>query len=299
YVITVLVVYGLLMALAVFLMAGIAEMLREGERRLRQANQELERLSSMRRAFLHIALHDLKGPVGAVSMLVDNMASGLGGSLSDKQAHWAARAKVRLHEVLTFLRDMQILAELDAAQVAAAAEPVDVGALLKALVDEHQDLAQQRRHTLCLELPAATDGAPRPGTTLGGLTARSVERLLREAVANYITNAIKYTPEGGRIAVRANLAQASGPQADGTAAPQVIRVEVADNGRGIAPDDQARLFGEFVRILPKDHGGPPVSGTGLGLSIVRRIAELHGGRAGVVSQPGQGSTFFLEIPAVR
>jgi len=149
---------------------------------------------------------------------------------------------------------------------------VDSVALLRNLAKEHQDLAQQRRHTLRVELPDSLPCVP------------GVERLLHEAVANYVTNAIKYTPEGGTIVLRALCKD------------DVLRVEVQDNGRGIAPEDQGRLFSEFARIIPKEQIGPPPSGTGLGLWIVRRIAEAHGGRFGVVSQLREGSTFYLELP---
>ncbi|HEX7598977.1 MAG TPA: ATP-binding protein, partial [Polyangia bacterium] len=92
---------------------------------------------------------------------------------------------------------------------------------------------------------------------------------------------IKYAGEGRRIVVRV--------------VPQgaLIRVEVRDNGPGIASDAQARLFQEFVRLKP---GKGQPAGTGLGLSIVRRIAESHDGQAGVESAPGQGATFFLTVP---
>lgn len=284
YVVTVLVVYGLLIVLAVVLMTGIAGLLRQGEQRLRSANQELERLSNLRRAFLHIALHDLKAPVGATAMLLENLSSGLGGPLTEQQAHWTERARTRLQELLGFIRDLGVLSELETGRVEALAAPVDLGAVVRSLVEEHQDLAKRRRQSLRAEIAADLPAV------------RGVERLLREAVANYLTNALKYTGDEGAIVARVSLAQASSLRSGA-----VVRVEVSDNGRGITHENQARLFNEFVRILPAGPaaGSPPVSGTGLGLSIVRRIAEAHGGRVGVVSEAGKGSTFFLEVPMLR
>jgi signal transduction histidine kinase len=175
--------------------------------------------------------------------------------------------------VLGFLRDLQVLSELESReQIAAQVRPVDMRALLATTVEEHQDLARQRNQTLRGEFPEALP------------MVQGVERLLREAVANYLTNGLKYSPEGTEVLTRASVRD------------EVLRIEVQDHGSGIAPEDQAKLFQEFVRILPKGTGTPPAPGTGLGLSIVRRIAEAHGGRAGLLSQPGQGSTFFLELP---
>ena len=273
YVWTVLAVYGMLMAGAAYLMTGLAGALREEERKLRRANADLAQLSHMRRAFLHIALHDVKSPISAVSTLLTNLSSGLGGPLTPQQSHWVERAQKRFTDLLVFLRDLQVLAELESGQeIAAQAAPVDMRALLKATVEEHQDLARQRNQTLRGEFP---DTLP---------AVHGVERLLREAVANYITNGLKYSPEGTEVLARA------------LARDRILRIEVQDHGLGIAPEDQARLFQEFVRILPKEAGTPPASGTGLGLSIVRRIAEAHGGRTGLLSEPGKGSTFFLELP---
>jgi signal transduction histidine kinase len=273
YVLTVLAVYGLLMAGAAYLMTGLAGALRAEERKLRKVNAELDQLSRLRRAFLHIALHDMKAPVSAVSMLLNNLSSGLGGSLSEKQAHWIERAQQRLRDQLGFLRELQVLGELESGQeISAQARPVDLRALIAGLVDEHRDLAEQRKQVLRMEMP---DALP---------AVHGVERLLREALANYVTNALKYSSEGSEVLVRAT--EGSG----------CVRVEVQDHGRGIALEDQAQLFQEFTRIQQKEGSGPPVAGTGLGLSIVRRIIEVHQGRLGVLSEVGKGSTFFVELP---
>jgi signal transduction histidine kinase len=142
-------------------------------------------------------------------------------------------------------------------------------------VAEHQDLARQSRHTLRLQV----EGRIPP--------VRGLQLLLREAIANYITNAVKYTPEGGTIVVRAR-----------SSTPTTVRIEVEDDGIGIAPEDQERLFTEFVRIPREGKAVDRAKGTGLGLSIVKRVVEAHGGAVGVESGRAEGSTFFVELPAV-
>jgi len=110
-----------------------------------------------------------------------------------------------------------------------------------------------------------------------------IERLIHEAVANLVTNAIKYTPDGGTIMLRA------------VRAGKTITIEVKDNGIGIADEDRPRLFGEFVRLSRgKDRNSP---GSGLGLSIVKRVVDLHGGRVELESAVGVGSVFRLVLPA--
>jgi signal transduction histidine kinase len=105
--------------------------------------------------------------------------------------------------------------------------------------------------------------------------------VIPEAVANYPSNAFKYAVKPGTVVLAARQVA------------DVVRIEVIDEGPGIAATEQGRLFRVFSRL--KKSGGDP-GGIGLGLSIVRRIAEVHGGRAGVDSVVGQGSVFFLELP---
>jgi two-component system clock-associated histidine kinase SasA len=117
--------------------------------------------------------------------------------------------------------------------------------------------------------------------------AGGVERLIREVINNLITNAIKYTPEGGHVTVRSM-----------TKGSSVVSVEVEDNGIGISPENQKKLFREFVRIKDNDVDGQKVSGIGLGLSIVKRIVDMHGGRVYVISYPGRGSIFGFDLRVV-
>jgi signal transduction histidine kinase len=272
---TVLLVYGLLMVSATYLMTGIATALRAGERRLRAASEKLDEIAALRRAFLHVVLHDLRGPVSTVITLLETLASGELGSLEAKPKEWVERGENQLRGIIALLHDLQILSDLEIGGIEDLMAPVNLLTVLPEVVDDHQESAQQHGLELRAELPATLP------------SVRGVDRLLREAIANYLTNAIKYTPSGGRVMVRASYGG------------KKVRVEVVDSGFGIGSVDQARLFHEFVRLTKageKRSSRPP--GSGLGLSIVRRIAEAHGGSAGVSSTLGQGSTFFIELPVV-
>ena len=269
---TLLFLYGLLMAATTYLATGIAARLRESERRLREAVLRLERLADLRRSFLHVMVHDLRSPVGAVTTLLDNLSSELGGPLTGQQRQWVERADHRLQGALDLLRGLQVLADLETEPLADLMVSVDLQAIVREVVEEYADLAQQRRQSLTAELP---DSLP---------PVRGIARLLREALVNYVTNAIKYSGEGRTIVVRVRSQDAA------------IRIEVQDDGPGIPPEARTRLFQEFVRV---SKGKDAEAGTGLGLSIVRRIAEAHGGKVGVESTPGQGSCFFLTLPVFK
>jgi signal transduction histidine kinase len=260
------------MAATTYLATGLAARLRESERRLREAVLRTERLADLRRSFLHVVVHDLRSPLGAVTTLLDNLSSDLGGPLTTQQRQWVERADHRLRGALELLRGLQVLADLETESLADLMVSVDLQAIVREVVEEYADLAQQRSQSLTAELP---DVLP---------AVRGIARLLREALVNYVTNAIKYSGQGRTIVVRVRVEDAS------------LRVEVQDNGPGIPPEAQTRLFQEFVRV---SKGKGSEAGTGLGLSIVRRIAEAHGGEVGVQSAPGQGSCFFFTLPIFK
>src|SRR5207245_2488998 len=105
----------------------------------------------------------------------------------------------------------------------------------------------------------------------------------KQVLTNLIGNAIKFTPEGGRIELVAR-------QVDNQ-----VRIEVRDNGPGIPPEQQQRIFEAFVRLTQT---GSATEGTGLGLAITARLVELHGGKLGIESQPGEGACFYFSLPLI-
>jgi len=271
-VMTVLFVYGLLTALTTVLTTGIVRLLRQNEQGLREASEQLERLADMRRSFLHVVLHDLRSPVGTVVSMLEGLSGGVDGALGEGAKKRVDRAGEKLRGVLDLLRSLRVLADLETERLESLMAPVDMLATVRAAVEEHADAAEQKGQHLQADLPAALP------------EIRGVERLLREAVANYLTNAIKYADLSGPIVVRA------------FPVGSFVRIEVSDHGPGIAAEDQGSLFQEFARVGKGGSQRNKATGIGLGLSIARRIAEAHDGRAGVASQAGQGSTFFIELP---
>ena len=246
------------------------ERLRAAERKAAEANRQLRSLSTLQRDFLKIAVHDLRSPVNTSISLVYGLESVMDKPLTKQQVHLLGRLRDRLGEVSSFLHDFQVLAMLDSSEdLRSSIKTVDVGAILEKVVEELSDRSAMKDQNVELNvqphLPAI----------------QGIAFLVREAVGNLLANAIKYTPEGGRIEVRAGSGEGS------------VLVQVEDNGPGISQEDQDRLFEEFVRIRAS---AGKSRGSGLGLSIVKRAADVHGGDARVDSRPGEGSTFTLELP---
>src|SRR5262249_3125296 len=171
------------------------------------------------------------------------------------------------------------------------------------LINDILDLSKAEAGRMELEvatfdLPVAIDNAPtllrerasRRGSALGstieggGGSIQADERKVKQVLLNLLSNALKFTPEGGRIDVRATVSEG------------LVEVSVADTGTGIAPEDQEAIFEEFRQVGRADK---KVEGTGLGLALARKFIELHGGRIWVKSQVGQGSTFTFSLPVRR
>jgi signal transduction histidine kinase len=270
-VLTILFVYGLLTGVTTALTTGIVKLLRESEHGLRGARDRLEHLADIRRSFLHVVLHDVRSPVGTVVAMLEGLAGGIDGPLGEAQKQRVARASRRLYGVLDLLRSLRVLADLETERLETMMAPVDLLSTIRAAVEDHLDSAEQHGLSLQTSLPPSLPNV------------EGVERLIREALANYLTNAIKYTQPGGRVIVEAS------------STADIVRIEVKDNGPGISAEDQRRLFQEFARAGRTGGRANKAGGIGLGLSIVRRIADAHDGRAGVVSELGSGSTFFIEL----
>ncbi|MCD4701084.1 MAG: HAMP domain-containing histidine kinase [Candidatus Aegiribacteria sp.] len=247
--------------------------LQERSERLRKTNSSLREFAKLRKAFLHIAIHDMKSPVSATTMLLHSLQTLFGDTLTEKQEHLVERMHARLDEAASFLRDFQLFAQLeDPSQIRKQAKEINLNELISDVVRANQDLAHHKKHKLTCDLEDNL-------SPIGG-----VERLIREVIANLVTNAIKYTPDNGSIVVRSRTRNRS-----------VISLEVQDNGIGISEDNQRKLFREFVRIKDNDVAGQKVGGIGLGLSIAKRIIDMHGGRVYVISEPGKGSIFGFDI----
>ncbi len=275
YALVALAVYGTLLAIVAYLLIGLSRVMRTGEAQLRAAYTALERLSGLRRDFLDIAVHNIKAPLGAVTMFLRNLRNGLAGPINEQQGEWVDRSLDRLAALTDFMSDLRLLATLETGGIEDRMEETDLVPMLMELAEEWNSEAEERGIDFVYDGPAEL---PR---------VRAHERLLREAVANFLSNALKFTPSGGRVTLRAETL------------PGTIRVSVEDTGVGISLADQGELFREFSRMRPADTSGDGRRGSGIGLSIVKRIVDAHGASLGCRSAPGEGSDFFIELDSAE
>lgn len=240
------------------------------EQELKEQYERLKELDELKTGFVNTVSHELRTPLASVVGFAEFLEEGVGGELGAEQLAYVegimqAGARLRL-----LVDDLLDFAKLSAGRARLARRDTDLAPVIRQAVDELRPQSQAKRLMLRAELPDAPITAPMDGERIG------------QVLRNLLSNAVKFTPEGGHITVRA------GAQ-DG-----MVRVEVEDTGIGIPKDEQPRLFEQFYQVdssLTREAGG-----TGLGLAIAKGLVEAHGGHLGLESAPGEGSTFWFELP---
>ena len=250
----------------VFIASSIAGRLRSREEELQVAYRDLQSLEQVKSQFMRKTSHELRAPIGAVQSLLKaaagQMDAGAGGrDLVD-------RAIGRTEAMLDLIGDLLRYSRLQAAAVPETFSRVDLADIVRAAGDLFRAQADGKGVRLSVEA--------QPTVVLG---ARDD---LADLVNNLVSNAVRYTPGGGRVTVEAGCR-------DGRA-----RLVVADTGIGIPQDERPRIFDEFFRGQQAKETVP--HGTGLGMTIVRRVVEMHDGRIDLESRPGQGTTFTVTLP---
>jgi two-component system sensor histidine kinase/response regulator len=236
---------------------------------LARLKRELEQLDEVKSQLMLKVAHELRAPVAAVQSYINLIVAGYVSQNEMKPT--LQRVQQRLQEMLDLIADLLELARLKQAgdQVVAEASPQNVAQILKEVCDLFREQAQEKRQSFQVDImdhPVMTANRDH----------------LKQIWTNLISNAIKYTPEGGRVAV---TLQANNDKVIGV---------VEDTGIGIAPQDMPHLFQEFFRTDEAKASG--AIGTGLGLSIVKQIVDSYGGELKVTSRPGQGSRFTFVLP---
>jgi len=236
---------------------------------LQTSNLELARSSQAKSEFLARMSHDLRQPLNAIVGFTDLLLMAEGEPLSAKQRRHLGHVANASRQLLGLINDLLDLSRVESGRMEIHPEPCDVAALLEETLALFRTQTQNGRLSLVLEI----------ASPLSRLLADRVR--VQQVLHNLLSNAFKFTPEGGLITVTAKQV---GLQ---------LEVAVRDTGVGIPLEDQQRIFEAYEQAGPKEG---QQKGVGLGLAIARRLVELHGGRIWVESAPGHGSTFTFRLP---
>jgi signal transduction histidine kinase len=232
----------------------------------------LRNLETARIQFLTLVSHELRTPLTSILTYAEALGEGQLGPLAEGQRDALASIERAARQTLEMVQEILRYSKSGGQSAELRPETFPVAELVDELRSSHHSLLARKR--LDFRTQIAEEAPP----------LRADRAKVVHALGNLLSNAIEFTPEGGRIEVRAESEEVG----------SWLRIEVLDTGIGIAPEDQDRIFEEFVSM---DRGVERrLGGSGLGLSIARRIVEMHGGELGLDSSPGEGSRFYLTLP---
>mgnify|MGYP005836142511 CR=1 FL=1 len=221
--------------------------------------------------FVAAISHELRSPLTCIIGFAQLLRDGHAGPVADGPREYVDHILESADHLLRLVNDIVDLGRIEAGRMRFRPEPVALGRLVCEVAGVLSAVAQPKGIEVAVSVaPEAAEAELDPGR-------------FKQVLYNYLSNAIKFTPEGGRVEVRI--------VPEGEAA---FRLEVRDTGPGIAPEDLDSLFIEYSQ--PENGALRRSQGSGLGLAVTKRLVELQGGRVGVTSAPGYGSTFWAVLP---
>jgi signal transduction histidine kinase/DNA-binding response OmpR family regulator len=244
---------------------------RRVEAALIRAKEDAERASKFKDRFLSTMSHELRTPLNAVMGFSDLLADKRYGDLNERQQRYISHINTGGKHLLKLINDILDLSKIEAGRLELSFEDLSVETIFGEVVSALRPLAEKKNHTL------SSHADP-------GLSVHADGTRFKQVLTNLVGNAIKFTPEGGQIDLEAQ-------QVEGQ-----VQVKVRDNGPGIPPEDQKRIFEAFYRLRKSGDG---VEGTGLGLAITESLVKLQGGSLGLESEPGRGSCFYFSLPLAK
>ena len=247
-------------------LAQLYEETKEQSHQIKQANQ-------LKSEFLANMSHELRTPLNAIIGFAQLMHDGKVGAVSSQHQEFLGDILTSAKHLLQLINDVLDLAKVESGKINFTPEPVCLTSLVTEILKIVQPLAASKRLTIDTEIsPVVEQVVVDPAK-------------LKQVLYNYLSNAIKFTPDGGRVAIRILSEDLD-----------YFRLEVEDNGIGIKPEDLVKLFVEFQQLdggMDKKH-----QGTGLGLALTKKIVEAQRGRVGVRSTPGDGTVFHAVLPKI-
>jgi len=253
----------------------LVESLQQSNKRMEEANRALEQVSQAKSDFTARMSHELRTPLNSIIGFSEVLLSKKM-SPADRATHeeFLGYIHISAEHLLHLIDSILDLSKIEAGKLALEPREFDWRVLLEDVKITVLPIFTTKKQALTIEID---DGVN---------TIFADEPKMRQIFLNLLSNAHKFTPRGGKIKVVCHLEK-----------PDLLQCSVIDNGIGISPPDQQKIFEEFGQVKKKP--GDNAKGVGLGLSIAKKLVELHGGSIWIISEPGGGSTFNFTIPLNR
>lgn len=251
---------------------ALEKKVRERTAELEVKNRKLEELAKLRAEFISTASHDLRAPLTGVLGFAELLMRGKAGPLNETAERYLNTIHRSGKDLLNIIEDFLEISRIDAGRLQVNKQEVNVVEEINRSAALLESLFTSKKLQLAVEIE---ENLP---------TVDADPNRFNQMMTNYLSNALKFTPEGGRVAIKARKKG------------DFVEVSVVDNGIGISHEDQKKLFERFFQAEATKY---TVKGTGLGLSIVKQLAEIQGGAVGVESAPKKETTFWFTLPVFR
>jgi signal transduction histidine kinase len=253
----------------------LVESLQQSNKSLEEANRALEQVSQAKSDFTARMSHELRTPLNSIIGFSEVLLSQKM-SPDDQATHqeFLGYIHISAEQLLHLIDSILDLSKIEAGKLTLEPREFDLRVLMEDVNITVLPMFTTKKQSLHIEIGEGLN------------TVFADEPKMRQIFLNLLSNAHKFTPTGGRIEVVCRMEE-----------PHLLHCSVTDNGIGISPQDQPKIFEEFGQL--KKNPADNAQGVGLGLSIAKRLVELHGGNIWVVSQPGEGSTFTFTIPLTQ
>ena len=243
---------------------------------------EVQRANLAKSEFVSFVAHELKNPMTSIKGYSELLAAGSVGQINDMQANFLSTIRANVQRMSALVSDLNDNAKIEAGQLRLDYKPVSVDDVVDEVIRSTKRQVEEKKQLIELQVPPKLPNVWADQTRVG------------QVLTNLVSNAHKYTPEGGKILVGAEVTP---NQWDPGGAKEVVHLWVKDDGIGISIDDQAKIFQKFFRS--DDSKAREAPGTGLGLNITKSLVEMQGGRIWFDSEYRQGTTFHFTVPTAE
>jgi signal transduction histidine kinase len=255
---------------AVIERAEVLDRLGSRSRELEEANTRLTQLNAMKDVFLSTASHELKTPLTSViayAELLDEQGERLN---THQRSDFLHRLRTEAERLMGLIEDILDLTRLESGKMTLKPVSLSPSDIAHAAVETSRPVAAKHEVQIREQFEEGLPQLPLDEVKMG------------QVISNLISNAVKFSPRGASVTVR-TLRE-----------PRWVRIDVVDEGPGVGAEEASHIF----ELFGQGHSGAdrPDAGVGIGLHLVKRITELHGGHVGVISSPGEGSTFWVRLP---
>jgi signal transduction histidine kinase len=242
--------------------------------------QEVQAANEAKTEFIRFVSHELKTPMTSIQGYTDLLTSGQVGDVNEMQVQFLSTIRSNVERMNRLVTDLTDVARMEAGVLRIDLAPIPFRSVVDETLRSTQAQIDERKQGLTMDVPGDLP-----------LIYADHTRMV-QVLTNLVSNAYKYTPEGGKIHIGAGTMMTQ-PEEEDESPRKVVHVWVTDTGIGISEEEQEELFGKFFR---SESGKTMATGTGLGLNITKNLVELHGGTIWVESTVGEGTTFHYTVP---